>query len=197
MFSIANGFSCCSQIIYLICLCHVLEKNSAPVILWFNIIFRFIRLLPALFRLFSRDLFTEEWPETPGTACRDHPPNGKKDRKAQPWEKCVGTQQPHNSEYTVFFWGQVSHLKPTFPWCLPELGTVRLAWLMSAWLILTQALERECYLPFMEKRQLRENVSLPRVLELGAAEMWTRVCVQTLTLVKTVLSRELRAGNAE
>lgn len=55
-------FLAAASIICLICLCHSLggkKKNSAPVILWFNI-FRFIRLLPALFRLFSRDLFAEE-----------------------------------------------------------------------------------------------------------------------------------------
>lgn len=84
-------FLAAARIICLICLCHILEKNSAPVILWFNIVFRFIRLLPAFFRLSSRDLFTEEWPEMPGTACRDHSPDGKKDREAQPGEKCLGT----------------------------------------------------------------------------------------------------------
>lgn len=60
-------FRAAAGIICLMCFVHILENNT-PVILWFQIVFRFIRLLPALFRLFSRDLFTEEWPETTGTA---------------------------------------------------------------------------------------------------------------------------------
>lgn len=150
------------------------KKNSTPVILWFNIVFRFIRFLPALFRLFSWDLFTEEWPETPGPACRDHPPDGRKDRKAQPWEKCVGAQQPHNSKYNMFFRGQVSHTKPTFAGCLPEPALVFIAWLISTWLIFTQVWERDCYLfSLTEKRPLSKKVSLPSVIEHVAAEMCT------------------------
>lgn len=82
-------------VICLICLFCILE-NSAALILRFQIAFRFIRLLPAVFRLSCGDLSAEEWPETPGTARPDHPSDGKKAGKAQPREKCLGTQQPHN-----------------------------------------------------------------------------------------------------
>ena len=163
-------------------------------------VFRFIRLLPALFRVFSRDLSTEEWPETTSSACRDHPPDGKQDRKAQPWEKCLGTQQPHNSEPSMCFRGQVAYSEVSFTSCFAEPGPVLNAFPVSTWLLVTQALERDVISPFFRRGNWVRKFSLPRVTEMVTAETWTPVCLRMGTLVKIILfpsgqGREFRVGH--
>ena len=166
----------------------------------FWIVFRVIRLLPAVFRLCSWDLSTEECPETTTTACRDHPPDGKQNRKAQPWEKCLGTPQPRNSESSMCFRGQVAPLKGVF----------------SPGASLSQALGCILLYPFdcSSHKPWREIISsplcrrenpvrslaCPESLRLSATpERWIQVCLQICPLVKVIRfprdqGREFRVG---